>query len=43
MDLTGWAALTVATIQGLRVMEAGGSDRGTLIRALDTALALLHP
>jgi TetR/AcrR family transcriptional repressor of nem operon len=43
VDLTGWAALTVATIQGLRVMEAGGSDRSTLIRALDTALALLHP
>ncbi|MET7746954.1 TetR/AcrR family transcriptional regulator [Micromonospora sp. NPDC005367] len=43
VDLTGWAALTVATIQGMRVMEAGGTDRGTLIRALDAALAMLHP
>ncbi|MEU5565860.1 TetR/AcrR family transcriptional regulator [Micromonospora musae] len=43
VDLTGWAALTVATIQGLRVMEAGGADRSTLIRALDTVLAMLHP
>lgn len=43
VDLTGWAALTVATIQGLRVMAAAGSDRVTLIRALDTSLAVLHP
>lgn len=43
VDLDGWAALTVATIQGLRVMETGGVDRRILIQALDTALALLHP
>lgn len=43
VDLSGWAALTVATIQGLRVMAATGSNRTTLVRALDTALAILHP
>jgi len=43
VDLTGWAALTVATIQGLRVMAAAGSDRVTLVRALDSALAVLQP
>ncbi len=43
VDLTGWAALTVATVQGLSVMAAAGTPRATLVRALDTALAVLHP
>lgn len=43
VDLTGWAALTVAAIQGLRVMAAAGSDRATLVKALDAALAALQP
>lgn len=43
VDLAGWAALTVATIQGLRVMAAAGTDRMTLNKAMDTALAVLQP
>ncbi|GIF76262.1 TetR/AcrR family transcriptional regulator [Asanoa siamensis] len=42
VDLGGWAAMTVATIQGLRVMAAGGTDRKTLVRALDATLAQLR-
>ncbi|SNT48008.1 TetR/AcrR family transcriptional regulator, transcriptional repressor for nem operon [Asanoa hainanensis] len=43
VDLTGWAAMAVAVIQGLRVLAAGGTDRGTLIRGLEATLAQLHP